>query len=181
MNYIKTLLHTRRTVFHTQDLRVLWGISNSNTLYTTIKRYVQRDVLFPVFKGMYTTIPLEQIDPWVLGISATHQYSYISCESILAKAGLLNAIPSAVTLVSSKAKKFSVANHRFVVRQLADQFLFHPYGILIKQDARQATPERALADLLYFNPRTHLDVNVPWDTIRHIQRTVGYPITQRTT
>lgn len=179
MNYTTQLLRANRTLFHTQDLRVLWGISNSNTLYTTIKRYVQREVLFPVQKGLYSTVPLSKLDPWALGVVAVHAYAYISCESILAKTGYINHIPEVITLVGSQVKKFELDGKRFVVRQLADQFLFRPEGVTVENGVRQATAVRALADLLYFNPHTQLDASVPWGSIRNMQKDLGYPVTKR--
>lgn len=179
MNYLTLLLRANRSLFHTQDLRVLWDISNSNTLYTAIKRYIQRGVLFPVQKGLYSTIPLSELDPWALGVAAVHAYSYISCESVLAKAGYLNHVPQAITLVGSQAKKFELGGHQFVVRRLADQFLFQPIGVVVENGVRQTTVERALADLLYFNPYAQLDASVPWGSILRMQKEIGYPITKR--
>ncbi len=179
MNYLTLLLQANRTLFHTQDLRVLWGISNSNTLYTTIKRYIQRGVLFPVQKGLYSTLPLSKLDPWALGVVAVHAYAYVSCESVLAKAGYLNHIPQAITLVGPQAKKFELGGQRHVVRQLADQFLFRPEGVVVENGVRQATAVRALADLLYFNPHAQLDASVPWGSIRNMQKDLGYPVTKR--
>ena len=40
MYKIDVLLKQDQKVFHTQDLALLWGIINKNTLYTTIKRYL---------------------------------------------------------------------------------------------------------------------------------------------
>ena len=44
MYRINQLLKLKNELYHTSDLSYIWGIKNSNTLYTTIKRYVKIDV-----------------------------------------------------------------------------------------------------------------------------------------
>ena len=41
-------------VFHAHDLAILWGISDKNTLYTTLKRYTDKGLLKRIYKGLYT-------------------------------------------------------------------------------------------------------------------------------
>ena len=61
MYKIDKLLKLNRDLYHTGDLGVLWEITNKNTLYTTIKRYVQKGILIPIHKGLYATKPLDKI------------------------------------------------------------------------------------------------------------------------
>ena len=89
MYRINKLLKLDQKLVHTRDLALLWSISNPNTLYTTIKRYVQKGVLLPVHKGLYSTVPLTHIDPVRVGIAILHTYAYISCETVLAQAGII--------------------------------------------------------------------------------------------
>jgi len=44
MYRINELIKLDRKIFHSNDLAIAWGISNKNTLYTTIKRYVQKGI-----------------------------------------------------------------------------------------------------------------------------------------
>lgn len=179
INYSTILLQQKRQVFHTQDLRVLWGIRNNNTLYTTVKRYVDRGILFPVQKGLFTTVSTQQLDPWVLGLAALHGFGYISCESILAQNGLISQVTQSISLVGTKTKNFSIASYRFSVRQLQDDFLYQPFGISMLNGIRQANMERAIADQLYFQPHFNFDVEIDWPLIREVQTIIGYPITKR--
>ncbi|MEK7164236.1 MAG: hypothetical protein AAB768_03805 [Patescibacteria group bacterium] len=168
MYKIDKLLKLNRDLYHTGDLGILWEITNKNTLYTTIKRYVQKGILIPVHKGLYSTKPLNKLDPVSLGLAIVHNYAYASCEMVLAKEGLINQIVFPITLVSSKSQKFSVGGYDYVVRKLADKYLYNPEGI--------GTPERAVADMLYFRPSYQIDGEniIDWNQVKFIQKEVGY-------
>lgn len=167
-------------VFHTDDLANLWHITNSNTLYTTIKRYVAQGLLFRIHKGFYSVKPPGAIDPLLLGLKALHRYAYVSTETILALHGVIQQEVPAVTLISDITKRFSVAGNQYYTRALADHFLYNPCGIL-EQDhgVRKASLERAVADLLYFNRYAHLDAarRIDWKKVRMMQQDIGYPAT----
>jgi hypothetical protein len=40
-----------------------------------------------------------------------------------------------------------------------------------------ALPERAVADLLYYNPKAYFDAPLNWKKIQRIQKKIGYPLT----
>ena len=163
-------------VFHTGDLANLWGIENKNTLYTTLKRYTQSGLLFRIYKGMYSIKPVDEINPYLLGLKALHQFAYISTESILVDAGVILQKVQYVTIISSKSKKFSIAGINYRSRRLDDKFLFQKKGIYIKNGVNMATVERAVADLLYFQPSFHFDNPhaIDWDKVRELQEDIGY-------
>jgi len=164
------------TVFHARDLANLWRIENNNTLYTTLKRYFRRGLLFRIYKGLYSLKPVGEIDPLLLGAKALHRYAYVSTETILAEAGLIQQKINRITFVSAKSIKFSIGDNGYQSRQLADKFLFHPAGIVKKDGIFIATPERAVADLLYFNPQAFFDAAhlIGWRKVKRIQKEIGY-------
>lgn len=166
-------------IFHTKDLANLWHIKNSNTLYTTLKRYTQQELLYRIYKGFYALKPISELDPYLLGIKALHEYSYISTETVLVNAGINNQVIDKITLISSKSKKFKINNHNYYSRQLDDKFLYQTIGIENKNGIKIATPSRAVADLIYFNPQAHFDNAklINWKEIKYIQKTIGYPTT----
>ncbi|MBI3442267.1 MAG: hypothetical protein HY007_00635 [Candidatus Sungbacteria bacterium] len=169
-------------VFHSDDLANLWHITNKNTLYTTLKRYIEQGLLFRIYKGFYSIKPPAKIDPLLLGTKALHGYSYVSAESILAEAGMIQQEVPAVTLISGKTKKFSIADRRYYCRKLADKFLYQQNGIIMAENGvRKATRERAMADLLYFNPHAYVDASsaVDWKKVRILQKELGYRFTSK--
>ena len=177
MYRINELIKLDRKLYHSNDLALLWDITNKNTLYTTIKRYVQKGVLVPIYKGLYSTVPLTQLNPLELGKAIIHRYAYLSTESVLAQAGIIAQAVYSYTFVSDLPKKVTVGSTSFLFRQLKLEFLFNPTGILNQNGVFMATVERAAADLLYFNPRYHFDIpaGIDLDKVKLIQKEIGYP------
>ena len=157
MYRINILLKQNQKLFHTRDLAILWSTDKPNTLYTTIKRYVQKGILIPVQKGLYATASLDTIDPYLLGLTVLHSYAYVSCETILRQAGIIFQAGESITMVSSVTRQFVIGGHTYRVRKMADRHLFHDEGIDRVGSVLTASPWRAIADMLYFNPINHFD------------------------
>jgi len=176
MYRINELLKLDRKLYHTNDLAILWKITNKNTLYTTIKRYVKKDILIPVFKGLYATVPISQLNPLELGIAIIHNKAYLTTESVLAEQGIIAQALYMYTFVSSVSKKAVVGDRVFLYRKLKDIYLNNPSGIKEENGVFIATIERAVADMLYFNPKYHFDLSksINWDLVKKIQKEVGY-------
>lgn len=173
---LNLLLKSPENLFHTQDLSLLWGIRNKNTLYTTTKRYVQKGRLVRIQKGFYSKVPLEQLNPVVLGMSFLHSFCYLSTETILFREGVISQSIPYITLVSDQSKKFEIKNNLYLSRQMKDQFLFNEAGIVEQNGIKQASLERAAADMLYFSPRYHFDAPnlIDWSEVKKIQKAVGF-------
>ncbi len=179
MNKLNILLKSGERLFHTQDLALLWGIENRNTLYTTIKRYVQKGILIQIIKGVYSIIPVDQIDRYKLGAVLINKFCYISCETVLFIEGVINQYIYPVTYVSPISQRINNDDYiRFSYRQLKSEFLLNPEGVRKENGYLMATKERAVADMLYFRPRYYLDnpESVDWKLIAKIQKTVGYKV-----
>lgn len=166
-----------RKVYHSNDLAILWNISNKNTLYTTIKRYVQKGVLIPIFKGLYSTVPVSELDPLELGRAIIHRYTYLTTESVLAQEGIISQATYAYTFVSNISKNETVGNFSYRFRKLKDEYLYNPTGILKKDGNFIATIERAIADMLYYDPKYHFDFSesINFEKVKQIQKEIGYP------
>ncbi len=177
MYRINKLIKTDSNIYHTNDLAILWNMANKNTLYTTIKRYVKNGVLIPIYKGLYSTVPISQLDPLKLGKAVIHRYTYLTTESVLGQAGIISQATYAFTFVSSLSKKVKVGNYSFLFRKLKDGFLYNPTGIENKNGNFVATTERAVADLLYYNPKYHFDFSesIDFDKVKRMQKEIGYP------
>ena len=170
------LIQLDRKVFHTNDLAVLWGIADKHNLYVTISRYIDRGVLFPVYKGLYSTVPISSLDPLELGVAVIHRYTYHTTESVLSQAGIISQRILDYTFVADRSRRVTVGQWSFHYRKLKDEYLYHPAGIVI-QKIFMASTERAVADMLYFSPNYHFDVpeSIDFDKVRSIQKEIGYP------
>ena len=177
MYRLNELIKLDRKIYHSNDLALLWDITNKNTLYTTIKRDVQKGVLLPIYKGLYSTVPLSQLDPLELGKAIIHRYTYLSTESVLAQAGVIAQATYVYTFVSNQTKKVSVGTLSFLFRQLKEEYLNNPTGILNQNGVFVASTERAIADMLYFNPKYQFDIpeSIDFKKVKSIQKEVGYP------
>ena len=178
-NRLIQLARSGEVIFHARDLANLWQMANENTLYTTLKRYIARGLLFRIYKGFFSLKPIDELDPQLLGIRALHEFAYISTETVLIKAGIMQQDINKITLISSKSKKFSIGNYYYSSRQLADQYLHQTTGIIKKDNIKIATVDRAIADMLYFNPNQHFDGEklINWRNIQKMQKKIGYPLT----
>ena len=176
MYRLNELIKSDRNIYHSNDLAIMWDISNKNTLYTTIKRYIQKGVLLPIYKGLYATVPISELDPVELGRAVIHRYTYLTTESVLAQAGIISQATYAYTFVSSLSKKTTVGSFSFLFRKLKDEYLYNPAGIVNNDGNFVASTERAVADMLYFNPKYHFDFSesIDFEKVRRLQKEIGY-------
>ncbi len=177
MYRMSELLKLDQKLFHTNDLGVLWGISNKHNLYMTITRYIDKGILFPIHKGLYSTIPPNMLNPVELGRALIHRYTYLTTESVLSQGGIISQAVYDHTFVADISKHFSVEPWSFRFRQLKDEYLYHPAGIVNQDGVFVACAERAAADMLYFSPKYAFDIpeSLDFEKVRLIQKEVGYP------
>ncbi len=176
INRIAQLVQKNERIFHTKDLALLWKIKNSNTLHVTISRYCSKKILFRIYKGLYSLIPVSQLDPFLVGIKAIHQYAYVSTETILFQFGFFPQLAPYISLISPVSKKIRIEKWWFRSRKLKDEFLYNPEGIYEKDGVKFATLERAVADMLYFNPHYYIDSfqQLNWAKIKKLQKKLNY-------
>ncbi|MDO8553012.1 MAG: hypothetical protein Q7S01_05855 [bacterium] len=167
-------------VFHARDAAVIWGITNVNTLHTILSRYARAGLLFRLQNGLYSIKPHHALDPLLIGSKAIHGFCYVSTETVLSRAGIIQQQVLRVTLVSSVSRQFRLAGHNFRSRRLRDIYLFNETGIERAGSVRIASSLRAIADMLHFNPRYHFDASahIDWSEVNRIQKDVGYVITR---
>lgn len=174
-----TLARMGEMVFHARDAATFWGIPNTNTLHTILSRYVRAGLLFRLQNGLYSIKPIADLDPFLVGMKVLHQFAYVSTETILAQAGIIQQNIPQITLVSGVSRRFIIRPTSYRVRRLSDAYLYNMIGITERGGILWASPERAVADMLYFNPRFTFDARlfIDWPAVHTLQETIGYPIT----
>jgi hypothetical protein len=177
MYRISELIQVGQKLYHTNDLALLWRIASKNTLYTTLSRYMDRGILFPVYKGLYSTVPIDSLNPMELGRAIIHRFAYLTTETVLAQAGIIHHRIYDYTFATDQSKRVPVGRWVFHFRKLKDEYLHNSAGISEQNDGFIATVERAVADMLYFDPRYHFDVReaINFAKVREIQKKIGYP------
>ncbi len=161
-------------VFHIDDLARIWGINNRNTLSTSLKRYVEKGLIYRLYRGLYSIKPVVELDPLPLGAQALNSYCYLSGETILAKHGVIFQQLDCFTFMGEKTKRFKIGHYKYCCRQLKDGFLYNDIGIDKTGKLNLATLERAVADILYFNPTYHFDNPnaINWAEVNRIRAAV---------
>jgi hypothetical protein len=110
-------------------------------------------------------------------VAIIHRYTYLTTESVLSQAGIISQRIYDYAFVANRSKRVTVGQWSFRYRKLKDEYLYHPAGIVNQDGLFIASTERAVADMLYFNPKYHFDVpeSIDLDKVRSIQKEIGYP------
>ncbi|MEA3453276.1 MAG: hypothetical protein U9Q96_03010 [Patescibacteria group bacterium] len=168
------LLKQKRRIFSTDDLALIWNIKNRNTLRITILRYVKNDTLIRIKKGLYSTVSLNEIDPYLLGVSYVKGFCYVSMQSVLAIHGLINQNIKVITLIGTRSQKFKIGEYAYISKKMKLDYLNNLEGIDLDGKYPIASPERAVADLLYFNSKFHFDSKsrIDWNRVKQIKEKV---------
>jgi len=172
----KVLLEQERRVFRTSDLALLWEVDNRNTLLTTIKRYTQREILYSLQKGLYSTVPVNKLHIYEVGCAICGSWSYVSSETVLQKEGVIFQNLEKITLLGKKSLEFEVGGTKYLCRYLGSNFLANREGVLDDVKYSIATVDRAIADTLHINPKYYFDneLAVEKSNWELIAKKVGY-------
>ncbi len=156
-DYFSRLTVQGKKIFRSSELALIWGITNKNTLHTTLVRYQRRGLLCRLTTGIYSVLPFDRLNPYEIGVAIAGPLSYISCETVLADEGLINQPVFGITLVGKKRKEFTINQQKFLCRYLNAKYLVNRLGVENKDGYAIASPLRATADLKFVLPNYHLD------------------------
>ena len=153
-NIIFTVYKDIRTVFRLNDVALLIGETNFQSLNKKLNYYVRTDKLQNPRKGIYTK---PNYNPEELACTI-YTPSYISLEYVLQKSGIVFQYDSRITAVSYLSRTIEVASQTYLFRKIKGEILLNTAGI-IRQDnhINIAIAERAFLDLLYLNTNYYFD------------------------
>ena len=153
-NIIFTVYKDIRTVFRLNDVALLIGETNFQSLNKKLNYYVRTGKLQNPRKGIYTK---PNYNPEELACTI-YTPSYISLEYVLQKAGIVFQYDSRITAVSYLSRTIEVASQTYLFRKIKEEILLNTAGI-IRQDnhINIAIAERAFLDLLYLNTNYYFD------------------------
>ncbi len=143
-------------VFHTGFL--LAGEQNPNTLRVQLARWVKAGMIYRLRRGLYTLAPpYRHIVPHpFLVANQMVQPSYVSLQTALAYHGLIPETVYAITNITTRRPgQWETVLGRFTFRHVRQSFFFgyHLEEVMPGQHAFVASPEKALLDLVYLQPR----------------------------
>jgi len=175
-NNITELLKSTSNTFSLRDLGVLWGVSNDKTLATTVYRYAKKGFLYRLRKGVYSKIPLNNLNYKEIGCAIFSKGSYLSMESVLAMRGVIGQSVQDYTFVGELSQRVKIEKKSYLCRKMSPQYLLNRAGIVESSNYSEALLERAVADVLYYSPKYYFDNEKPinWDKVKKIKSLVGY-------
>jgi len=154
MDKIEKLLVLHKNVFTTQDLSVIWGISEKTKLWEVIKYYLRKKKLYKIYRGIYS------LDKKYLEFELAQKlkpFSYISLHTALSIHGINFQYYSSIHSVSMISKKYMVAGIEYSYHQIKDFIFYNKLGLIDKKTYILACKERAICDSLYIWPRMNMD------------------------
>ncbi len=167
MNQIEALQRLRSLaapIVETRDVAALLQVSTSNAT-TILRRLARRTMIAHLSRGRW--LVNEKIDRLALPelISAPYP-AYVSLLSALFHHGLIEQIPSVLYAVTpARPRRIRTPVGTISFHRMPPE-LFRGFDLLSGSDAKVATPEKALFDLLYLGPgRTRVFSSLPEFTI----------------
>ncbi|NOZ47297.1 MAG: hypothetical protein GXO79_11035 [Chlorobi bacterium] len=145
-NVLLTIFQNNRTVFRLNDISMLIGETNFQSLNKKLNYYVRTGKLQNPRKGIYT-----KSDYNVEELACTvYTPSYISLEYVLQKAGIIFQYDTRITSISYLSRKIEVENKELVFRKVKGSILVNTNGVIRQNNQINiASAERAFLDLIY--------------------------------
>jgi predicted transcriptional regulator of viral defense system len=153
MNQIEALQRLRTLgtpVVETRDVAALLQASSSSAT-TILRRLAQKRMITHLSRGRW--LLNEQIDPLALPelISAPYP-AYVSLQSALFHHGLIEQIPAVIYAVTpARPRRLKTPMGTISFHHMPAE-LFEGFELSPRSDAKIATPEKALFDLVYLAP-----------------------------
>ncbi len=154
------LLRSKKTVFSTKDIFLLWGGNKQKTVTRLIHYYVKRGELRALRRGLYAKDA--DYNPLELATKILTP-SYVSFETILAREGIIFQYYERIFVASYATRDVLCDGHEYSMRKLPSALLSDPSGIENKDECTLATKERAFLDTLFTHTDYHFDNLAPLD------------------
>ena len=165
-NIVLTVYKHNRTVFRLNDIALLTGEINFQSLNKKLNYHVRTGKLQNPRKGLYAK---PGYSPEELACTV-YTPSYISLEYVLQKAGIVFQYDTRITSVSYLSRNIEVDRKEYRVRKIKGSILVNTMGVTTLQNGvNMASAERALLDLLYLDKEYCFDNLSPLDRERVYQ------------
>ncbi|MDR0650607.1 MAG: hypothetical protein LBG59_04310 [Candidatus Peribacteria bacterium] len=172
MDNLVQLISTHSTVFSFQELKQILKIPSDAGLKSFLQRAKEKKALSNPFKGFRA---LPNYDPRELACKIRPQ-AYISCETVLFKEGVFfQFYGNTVSCISTRSEQYILDEKYLIYYKIKPEILHNSVGIRTYERYRVATPERALCDYMYLNPRGVIDAPESINPIRLQQILPFYP------
>lgn len=146
-NILKTILKSEKTVFTTQSLVLLTGISEGERLSGQMHYYVKQGEILNPRRGIYAKPKYDEKEM----ACAVFTPSYISMEYVLQRARITFQYDDTITVISYLNRSIDIDGKTYSFRQIKPQLWYTFGGISLEEHYAIATPERAFLDMVYLS------------------------------
>ena len=162
--YLEILLRSPKTVFSTKDIALLWGEDRGDTVRARLYKYVKAKKLVRVHRGLYAKD--KNYDKRELAIKI-YTPSYISFETVLAKAGATFQYYSQIFIATYVTREVIINGQTYSYKRVKDAVLTNHIGVEAKNGYHIASPEKAFLDIVYLNKSYHFDnlSSINWEKV----------------
>lgn len=161
---ILNILKTNKTVFSFKDIILASDEDNPALLRRRLHYYTKHNQLYSIRRGLYSKDKNYNRLELATKIFTP---SYVSFETVLAKAGIIFQHYSQIFVASYQSKEIDCDGQAFVFKKMKDNILTDNAGVENKDNYWIATKERAFLDTTYLNKEYHFDNLSPldWDKV----------------
>ncbi len=153
-DYLDSILRSKKTVFTSEDIALLWKNTSNNSTRVRLNYYVTNDDLHRIHHGIYAK---DKNYDRLEFASRIYTPSYVSFETVLVKEGLIFQFQNSITLASYISRKIVIDGQKYVFRKIKNDLLTNTKGIMTKNNRSIASKERAFLDTLYNNADFYFD------------------------
>lgn len=159
MTRLEILQKTGFNIFTTDDLMVLWDVTNRRDVIESIKDYIRRERMYSIKRGIYSLDKDYDVNELAQKLLSP---SYISYYSALAIHGIIFQKYSEIHCFALYSKDFNINDQKFIYHKINEDVLSIQEGIISEGKYTIASAERAICDSLYLNK------TIAFDNLRNI-------------
>ncbi|HCC04958.1 TPA: hypothetical protein DEP58_01465 [Patescibacteria group bacterium] len=165
--YLEVLLRSKKNIFSTKDVALLWNEDDNKVVTDRLKKYVNAEKLFRPYRGLYAKD--KNYDQFEL-VTRIYTPSYISFETVLTRKGINFQYYKNIFVASYINREITVNEQKITFVRMKDYVLSSTLGIEHKDGYAIATQERAFLDRIYVSKEYHFDnlSSLNWDAVFEI-------------
>lgn len=142
-----------QTIFTFKEISLLFPQISATSLKSRLFYMVKTGKLLSPRRGIYAK---PNYNLFEFG-NRIYSPSYISCQTVLEREGIIFQPHNAIFLVSYLSRRLDIAGKIFVYKKLKNEVLSNPLGIITENGYSIASKERAFLDIVFFLKDYHVD------------------------
>lgn len=153
-DYLDILLRSKKTIFSTKDVALLWGVESIGAVKVRLSYYVKKGKLIRLRRGLYAKD--SSYDKYELAVNIMRP-SYVSFETVLGASGVTFQYYGQIFVASYIKRDIICDKQKYSFRRIKKKTLINPLGIDQSGEYSIATKERAFLDTIYRSKNYYFD------------------------